>query len=238
MRIKYVIMSLLFFIVYSIGFSLDFGPLGFDKRIDNGEGYGQFSLRNHSNEPIRYKIKIKNSGKENNVSQYVSVYPRILTIPPQGEKFFKIYVEPPKNIKHGLYNFMLSMQEVGIPYLGETKENKSKPEIAMSAGVCLEMECYAGEVKKNFNIENGVFYINQNNQKCYKAVVKNETGRGYEIGVGFYDSNNNLMNVKAYGRLENNNSMKIDLEIPNGAKSIVFYDYNNLIVVGQQIKIN
>ncbi|MGX6592627.1 hypothetical protein [Cetobacterium ceti] len=241
MKIRLHILSVLFIFLSFISYGFDFGPMGFDKRIDDGSGYGEFSLRNHENHPIRYKISILDSGKKNNISKYASVYPKILTIPAQGEKFFKVYVDPKENIKPGEYSFIIGMKSVGIPFLGKGEIKNSKPEVTMQAGVNVEMSCYAGNIKNYFDIKNPQFYkkIEKNGmkKKYFKGKILNNTGRGYEIGVGFYDANNTLMEVKAKGRLSNKSSMDVNILIPNQAKKIVFYDYNNQIVVGQQITI-
>lgn len=241
MKKKLSLIVFLFLILNLALYSFDFGPLGFDKRIDNGAGYGEFSLRNHDNHPVRYKIKIIDSGKKNNISKYVSVYPKVVTIPAQGEKMFKVFVDPPKNIKNGEYDFIIAMNCVGVPFLGDGKIVRPKPELTMEAAVDLEMFCYAGPVKKYFEIKNSKFYSKLNKdgkrEKYYKAEVINDTGRGYEIGVGFYDVNNTLMDVKSRGRFSNGGEMNVNILIPSQAKKIVFYDYNNTVVVGQQIKI-
>ena len=77
-------MKILLFILLSFySFAFEFSPMGFDKRLDTGEGYGEFQYTNSTLDVQRYKISILDNGKENNISQYVSVYPKILTVKPK-----------------------------------------------------------------------------------------------------------------------------------------------------------
>ena len=49
------------------------------------------------------------------------------------------------------------------------------------------------------------------------------------------DSANSLINVESKGRINNNGEMDIDIQIPELAKELIFYDYNNQVFVGQKI---
>ena len=231
--------ALLLFIVKIAAFGFEFGPLGFDKRIDTGEGYGEFTYTNSSDEVIRYKINIFSTGKENDISNYVSVYPKILTIKPQSVGKVKVFIEAPPILKNGIYSFMMGSENVSVPFLQKNQKGRIAPAVSLKTSIGLEMQAYVGEIKENFEIFNEKIIAKKNedgNLKCYyTAKLKNKTGRGYEIGIGFVDSANSLINVESKGRINNNGEMDIDIQIPELAKELVFYDYNNQVFVGQKI---
>ena len=218
-------------------FSFEFSPLGFDKRIDTGEGYGEFIYTNSSNEIIRYKINVYSTGKKNDISKFVTVYPKILTIKPLSSAKLKIFVESPPILNKGIYNFMIGSENISIPFLQENRNNNISPAVSFKTSVGLEMQAYVGGIKDDFKIKNEKI-IKKEKKEYYIATIKNETGRGYEIGVGFSDSLDSLINVESKGRLNNFKEMSFEIEIPKFAKQLVFYDYNNQIFVGQKIDLN
>lgn len=229
----------LLFIIGMMAFGFEFGPLGFDKRIDTGEGYGEFTYTNSGDEVVRYKINIFSTGKENDISKYVSVYPKILTIKPQSSGKIKVFVEAPPVLKKGIYSFMIGSENVSIPFLQKNQKGKIAPAVSLKTSVGLEMQAYVGEVGDTFEISNEKIVKRKSDKgktdNYYVAKLKNTTGRGYEIGVGFVDSANSLIDVEARGRINNNGELNIDIKIPSLAKELVFYDYNNQVFVGQKI---
>lgn len=233
---------ILFVIFLSVcGYAFEFGPLGFDKRIDTGEGYGEFIYTNSSDEVVRYKINIFSTGKENDISKYVSVYPKILTIKPQSTGKVKVFVEAPPLLKKGIYSFMMGSENVSVPFLQKNQKGKIAPAVSLKTSVGLEMQAYVGEVGNNFEIF-GEKIIARKDEKgkstnFFVAKLKNKTGRGYEIGIGFVDSVNSLIEVESKGRLNNNGELDIDIRIPELAKELVFYDYNNQVFVGQKLSL-
>lgn len=216
-------------------YSLKLRPIGFDKRIDNGEGYQEFTVTNTTNEIMRYKVVIKDTGKEKDISDLISVYPKVFTVEPQSEKIFKVYVEE-KELPEGEYNFILGIHPVKMPNLKEVGEGRTAGTVAMKMAMEVEMMGYSGDLKEEFNILNSKFY-EKNGDTYYKAEIENKIGRGYELAIGFTDKMNNLMEVEPLGRLFHGNKTIIDVKIPKMARYLVFYDYNNYKVVCQKIKI-
>lgn len=102
---------LLFILLSFYSFAFEFSPMGFDKRLDTGEGYGEFQYTNSTLDVQRYKISILDNGKENNISQYVSVYPKILTVKPKSVGVIKIYVQTPPTLKKGCMVLSLEVRE-------------------------------------------------------------------------------------------------------------------------------
>lgn len=234
---KNYFLFLLIFIVNITTYSLKFYPLNYDKRIDKEGAYGEFTLTNTSKEPIRYKIDSKTTGKSTDISRLVTIYPKVITIEPFSEKSFKVFVDETNILKNGEYSFILGIKPLKMPQLEEIKGMKTNSNLSIKQALNLEMFAYVGDLEKPFEIITSKFY-KENRKDKYKARIKNSTGRGYELAVGFVDSKNMLMSqITPLGRLFNNNQADINVEIPKNAKKIVFYDYNNFKVLKQVIEI-
>lgn len=227
----------LMLIVSICSFSFELSPYGFDKRIDTGEGYGEFIFYNSTNSIDRYKIEVFSSGKKNDISQYVTVYPKVITVKPLGKTKVKVYVKAPPTLPKGEYGFMFGAKSIPIPYLNKAKSGRIAPAISIKTAVNLEMEAYVGEVGNKFNMSNEQIVVS-NNKKYYTAILTNKNGRGYQLGVAFADSANSMITVNAVGRVNNGMTIKVKEEIPKNAKYVVFYDYNNNEVVCQKIELS
>lgn len=237
---KKLFLIVLFLCVTLFSFSFEFSPVGFDKRIDTGEGYGEFQYHNSTLEIQRYKISVMETGNKNDIGKYVSIYPRVITVKPQSSTILKVYVQAPPTLKKGLYSFMLRSQSVPVPFLQKKQDGKISPAVSMKTSVVLEMEAFVGAMDDPFLISNEQIIIkkeNNKNIKYYKAKLENKTGRGYQLGVGFVDSSNSLITIESKGRVSNGNIIYLEEKIPPLAKKIVFYDYNNHIFLNQKIDI-
>lgn len=229
---------IIFFIIISmLNFAFELSPYGFDKRIDTGEGYQEFIFYNSTTSVNRYKIEVFSNGKKNDISQYVNVYPKVITVKPLGKTKVKVYVKAPPTLPNGEYGFMFGTRSIPIPYLNKSKGGRVAPAISIKTAVNLEMLGYVGEVGNRFNMSNEKILSN-NGKKYYTATLTNKNGRGYELGIGFADSANSMIKVNAVGRVNNGKSIKIKEEIPANSKYVVFYDYNNRQVVCQKIQIS
>ena len=87
-----ILLILSIFIMSLPAYALKLRPIGFDKSLDTG-GFQEYTLTNTSKEIVRYKIEVKNTGKPTDISNYVTVYPKVLTVEPLTEATFKVYVE-------------------------------------------------------------------------------------------------------------------------------------------------
>lgn len=239
MNLKKIITTSLLMLSMTISsYSMLLHPIGYDKVIDKEEGvaYGEFYLKNTSKELGRFKIEIKPTGKENDISKHISVYPNLLAIDGLTEESFKVYVEDDGTIKDGENSFILSIRTVSVPNL-EKLDDKTKQTMAFQVAMNVEMFAYKGDYNKPLTIVKSEFK-EKDGKKYWEASVKNETGRAYELGIGYVDKANTLIDVDTKGRLFNGSTAQINQEIPKGAKNIVFYDYNNYKVIGtQKIKV-
>ena len=238
---KKFLMSALFTFMFVVNvvpsYALKFYPLGYDKRIDKGDGYGEFTIVNTSKEPMRWKINVSNTGEDTDISRLVTIYPKVLTIEPLSEKSFKVYVKEDSSLKEGEYSFNLNVNPLKSPNVQKLKSGKTNQTFEMKQALELEMFAYVGDLNKPFELSKQEFY-EVNGKKKFRSHVKNNNKRGYELAVGFTDKNNVLLpDLYPISRLFDGVEIKIDVEIPNHAKNIIFYDYNNIKVLDQVIKI-
>lgn len=230
----------IFVYVSLFSFSFEFSPLGFDKRIDTGEGYGEFHYHNSTLEIQRYKISIIDTGKIGDIGKYVNIYPKVITVKPQSSSTVKVYVQAPPTLKKGLYSFMLKSQSVPVPFLQKDQNGRIAPAVSMKTAVILEMEAYAGEMGKEFGlVDKKVVVKDENGKKVryFQGKLKNITGRGYHIGIGFGDSAGSLIEINSKGRFPKDAVIDLNEKIPALAKYLIFYDYNNYEFLEQKIEI-
>ena len=231
--ITLILCSMSFFV--NTIYAFEFSPIGFDKRIDNGNGYAEFYLDNSTDEIQRYRIKVISTEKTNDISKYINIYPTIVNVNPKDRGILKVYAEAPSDLKDGVYRFMLSIESIAVPSLKKDKKDINGA-VSMRVNVNLEMEAYVGEIKDNIKvIERKV--VKKNNESYFIGEFLNDSIRGYEIGVGFVDSNNSLIEVHSQGRISKNGKMKVELKIPSRSKKIVFYDYNNQVFLQSSLTI-
>lgn len=120
----------LLFVIFSINsFSFGFKPLNFDKRIDSNNSYQEFFIRNDSNKLLKYQIIPYSTEKENDVSKYVKVYPRVLNVNPMSTGSFKVFVEDRKKITDGEKSFMLEVKSLKVPNLNQLKQHETNSSV-------------------------------------------------------------------------------------------------------------
>ena len=220
------LMIIMAFLIYFVSINaFELSPIGFDKRIDNGDGYAEFYLDNSTEEIQIYKIKVLSSGKKNDISKYVKIYPAIISVKPQERGVVKVYAQSPSNAKEGAYRFMLGFESISVPTLEKYKKN-IESSVSMRVNVNVEMEAYIGELQDKIDVLEKKIY-HKDGKKYFSGEFINNSQRGYEIGIGFVDADNSLIEVHSQGRMAKKGKLNINLEIPPRAYKLIFYDYNN-----------
>ena len=229
-----ILLILSIFIISLPVYALKLRPIGFDKNLNTG-GFQEYTLTNTSKEIVRYKIEIKNTGKPTDISKYVTVYPKVLTVEPLTEANFKVYVEETEMPK-GEYSFILGIKPIKMPKINDTKKGKTDSAISMRTALEVEVFAYAGDIEEKFEVLSTNFY-KKNGEKYFEGRIKNNIGRGYELATAFVDSKETILDLEPEGRLFNGSTAKIQVKIPKNTKYIMFYDYNNNKLLEQKIKI-
>lgn len=229
-----ILLILSIFIISLPSYALKLRPIGFDKNLDTG-GFEEYTLTNTSKDIVRYKIEIKDTGKPTDISKYVTVYPKVLTVEPLTEGKFKVYVEEVEMPK-GEYSFLLGIKPIKMPELEETKKGKTDSAVSMRTALEIEVFAHAGEIEEKFEVLSSNFY-KENGDKYFEGRIKNNTGRGFELATAFVDRRGTILNLEPEGRLFNENTTKIKVKVPKNTRYIMFYDYNNNKLLEQKIKV-
>lgn len=96
-------------------------PVNFDKRIDGIGDTEEYTITNITNKILKYRIYLEKS-LENDMSEWIQVYPESLILKPGQEKKVKLYINSPNNIQEGEYSAILGIKEVPIPKITEDEE--------------------------------------------------------------------------------------------------------------------
>jgi P pilus assembly chaperone PapD len=144
--LKYLFLFL--FLSFSL-FSFNLSPDCFDKRIDGNGGTQEITFKNDSDEPIRYQFYVdKAKDIAVDMSSWVKIYPKVLTIKPRSIGKLKIFAKAPENMPHGEYQFYLGIRSVNIPKI----ENNTQ--LTMPINLRLKMYGYNGAIQSNLNLKN------------------------------------------------------------------------------------
>lgn len=233
---KYLRCIVLFLVSINL-YGFTFSPLNFDKRVDGDGAFQEFFIRNDSKKTMKYQINVLSNSKKNDISQYVKIYPKVITVEPFTNGSFKVFAEDDVDIPQGELGFMLEIKSLKVPELQNVGEKENNSSVEFKINLNLEMFAYKGEVGNEFIITDDEFYKTKEGERRWKATIKNENGRGYELAVGFLDRMEYVYGLENISRLFNGNATKVDVKIPKEAKYIIFWDHNNMTTVGQKIKI-
>lgn len=186
MFLKKLILKFLLFTAVSLSASayINLAPTTLDKNIKAG-AYQEFTLFNDTTIPFRYKITpmaMTENKKVIDMSKWIEVYPKIVTVKPTEAKKFKVYVKADKGALEGDYGAFLNIRQMSAPKLkGEKDESVGAGAIIM---VNLNMGIYGyvgDEVPKIEVIEPSVY--KKEGKSFLKMKVKNETNRLVKINV-------------------------------------------------------
>ena len=107
-------MLVIFFVFYKIMYGyINIYPSKFEKNIENGVNE-TFRLYNRTGKEIRYRIYLEET-VENDMTKWIELYPKSITLNPLEEKEVNLFINPPKDAKHGKYRSKLIVKEVDIP---------------------------------------------------------------------------------------------------------------------------
>lgn len=186
MFLKKLFLKFLLFTAVSLSASayINLAPTTLDKNIKAG-AYQEFTLFNDTTIPFRYKITpmaMTENKKVIDMSKWIEVYPKIVTVKPTEAKKFKVYVKADKEALEGDYGAFLSIKQMSAPKLkGEETENLGAGMVVM---VNLNMGIYGYVGDETPKIETTAPVIYKKDGKSFlKMKVKNKTNRLVKINV-------------------------------------------------------
>ncbi|MGL5355624.1 MAG: hypothetical protein ACRDAQ_03600 [Cetobacterium sp.] len=137
---------IIYLLVMNISYSFKLDGINFNQRIDSPEGgYREMTLKNKSLVRTRYKINILDS----DISKYIEVYPKIVTVEPQSEETIKLYIKAPSNLAKKEYDFALQFRSINIPTLAKNTKGAIAGVGNISISPVVWMKAYAGDIDFN-----------------------------------------------------------------------------------------
>lgn len=198
----------IFFLITNCLFALQIGPPMFEQRIDGSGGYREFTLTNPSTNTLRYKLTIL-PGKNNDMSKWTEVSPKIINIKPGTKGVFKIYAKAPSGTPEGEYHYNLSIKMMDLPKLpGET--DKIEAGARLNFDFHLGFIGYAGDLKPDIVVTNTTVSKNSEGKTVVKGTIVNKTPkRGIYCGITIVGGNRTILST--------------DLRVPVGGKQNFSY---------------
>lgn len=214
---------LTFFLLFSTTFSFHIAPTFFEKRIDAGGGYQEFTMYNNSLKTQRFKVTaLPGTGEYNgHMDKWVEYNPKIITIKPKSQSILKVYVKAPKGTPEGEYSTFLNFKSVPVPNL--EKDDGKTVAAAASIGLNINMEVlgYVGDLKAKLEITNLKVTENKEGQAVVSFKVKNNTlKRGIWYNIDVMTGNESHESVEK-GRIKIGKTHDITLTMKNMKKNDV-----------------
>lgn len=174
-----IFLTFLFFMIWVCSFSyINISPTTLDKNIKAG-AYQEFTFYNDTTIPFRYKITpvaMTDNKLVKDMSKWVEVYPKIVTVNPTESKKFKVYVKADKNAETGDYGTFLNIRQMSAPKLkGEEEQNIGAGMVIM---VNLNMGIYGYVGDREPKIETTEPTVYKKGEKSFlKMKLANKTNR-------------------------------------------------------------
>lgn len=180
MKIKNIIYLLFLFLMLNISSLayINISPTTLDKNIGIG-AYEEFTFYNNTSVPMRYKLSVipMESESVKDMSKWVEVYPKVVTVYPSSNETFKLYVQAPKNTADGDYGAFLNIRQVSAPKLeGDAGEQNVAAGMMVMVNVNMGLYGYVGDKIPTVETTTPVVVRDGENQKL-QMEIKNTTNR-------------------------------------------------------------
>lgn len=221
-KLKKLIFTI-FMLINSLGFAFELQGIDFNQRIDGEEvGYREFTLINRYKEKQRYKINVLKGEREQDASEYIDIYPKVITIDPLDKATFKVFAKAPSTLNKGLYTFQLQFVPIGIPKLAKAKDNMVSGISTIDIAPTIEMVGYVGEInfQEKLRIENIDFKKDPaKDGGKLTGTLYNDSYTPIEVALSVYGKGDYYFGSKYIATLKRNSSFKFSVDI-NGINDI------------------
>lgn len=179
-------LTIMIFILWSIfSFSyINISPTTLNKNIGTGD-YEEFTFTNNTTIPMRYRITPMAMENPNvkDMSEWIEVYPKVVTVYPDDSQTFKLYVQAPKGSEIGDYGAFLNIKQVSAPKLeGEVKDHNIAAGMMVMVNVNMGIYGYIGDKNPELETTEPKVIKDKKEQKL-QLEVKNKTNRLVKMKV-------------------------------------------------------
>ena len=181
-----IFLTFLFFMIWVCSFSyINLSPTTLDKNIKAG-AYQEFNLYNDTTIPFRYKITpvaMTDNELVKDMSKWVEVYPKIVTVNPTESKKFKVYIKADKNAEAGDYGTFLNIRQMSAPKLkGEEEDQNIGAGMVIMVNLNMGIYGYVGDKEPKIETTEPNVY-KKDGKSFLKMELKNKTNRLVRIKV-------------------------------------------------------
>ena len=177
----------LFFIIFKLSLSyINIHPTFFDKPIDFGGSYQEFTLFNQSSDTVLYRIYCKSYKDSSNkdMSKWVNFYPRSITLAPGESGKIQVSIASNSKIEAGEYSTILGIRE--LPLYEKVIKDKSSG-LGILTDLKLVINGYAGKISPKLVFSNLNLEINPNKISLNGIVENRGERRGkFELYIDDY----------------------------------------------------
>ena len=237
-----IFLTFLFFMIWVCSFSyINISPTTLDKNIKVG-AYQEFTFYNDTTIPFRYKITpMAMTGNKivKDMSKWVEVYPKIVTVNPTESKKFKVYIKADKNAEAGDYGTFLNIRQMSAPKLkGEEEEQNIGAGMVIMVNLNMGIYGYVGDKEPKIETTEPNVY-KKDGKSFLKMKLTNKTNRLIRVKVEA-EGNKNYFYTIGETRAFKGQTLTFDHEIKslgnNKANKIVITDVETRKVI-KEIKI-
>lgn len=233
---KNIILLTLFLVLNTLGYGFRLDGIHFNQRMDEEQGYREFYLINNTKNRQRYRVNVLPS-QANDGSEYISIYPKVITIEPMEKGLLKVFAKAPNTLPKKEYYFKLQFTPISIPTLAKAKEGGIAGTSNVGIAPVVEMKGYVGEIDfaQALSLEN-IRVIKAEKDKdgkdggiIVKAIIKNNSHAGIEMGAEAYLKNDFFVAADYIGEIKANETGKEitlrfkDIKDEKDLKKIVLY---------------
>lgn len=237
MKKGYLLICFMFIFLFNIGYSLGMSPLYFDERVDMKGGYKEFVFENKTLNRVRYKIMINKSKGPYDVSKWVTVYPKVLTIDPMAVGIVKVFVKAPKNTPQGEYNFKLYSKPLVLPTMSKSKGNLNA-RVSTVTSLEVELSSYVGDPILDENIQGVDIKLSESKgDLILNGLLKNNSFKRFHFGIKTLDSSGKTIDSEEISSIAKHSSYKLQnvrITSSRRASKIAIYDLStkeNILVL-------
>lgn len=226
---------ILLFIVISVSaFGFRLQGITFNKSLE--DGYKEYKIQNTTLKKERYKISILPAGDED-ITDNLEVFPKIITIEPQGEAIFKLFGTGKRKLENKEYPFILKFDQIVIPTLVKGEEGKTSGSSIMPLAPSIQMKGHGGiiDYSQALELKDISFVKNENGQLMFRAKLYNNSHGTIELAMKFSNKDESRIDSEAIGTIEAKTVKDLEIEIRafDSEKQVVYMDFydENLEIV-------
>lgn len=234
-----LLITYLLIIVNSFGY-INISPTTLDKNIKTG-AYEEFTFFNNTTVPLRYKLSaLPMEGKNiKDMSKWVEIYPKVVTVYPTESKSFKVYIQAPKGAENGDYGTFVNIKQVSAPKLKHNEKENIGAGMTIMVNVNMGLYGYVGDTVPKLEATQPQV-VKQGNKQILKMRLDNKSNRLVRVEISVKSANNYVYKVGEVRAMKNQNleieNEILDMGANEKAKEVIVKDVESDKIV-KKIKI-